>query len=143
MQQKETVRDIEFHIKALTLIIGVGTLIFSMMLLIGGVVLLPAVLFAPLSGMSSGGPLEAVALGLGSAAVIFAVLNLCLGLSAAYGLYKKRPWGRILAIVDSTISLFSFPLGTLLGAYGLWVLLPQDAALYLSGDGEKYSEKAL
>jgi len=40
----------------------------------------------------------------------------------------------VLALVDCTISLFSFPVGTVVGAYGLWVLLPGDVALYLGGD---------
>jgi hypothetical protein len=134
MQQEKYRRDIEFHIKALTLIIAVGTVIFSTMLLIGGAVVLPAVFWAASAETSSGGPPEVIILGLGGAAVIFAVFNLSLGLSAAYGLYKRRPWGRVLALVDCTISLFSFPVGTVVGAYGLWVLLPGDAALYLGGD---------
>ncbi|MFN2123545.1 MAG: hypothetical protein ACK2UP_08605 [Candidatus Promineifilaceae bacterium] len=132
MNQKENKRDIELHIKALTLIIAVGTVIFSTMLLIGGTVLLPILISAAAEEMTSAGPLEAVALGLSGTAVVFALANLCLGLSAAYGLYKRRPWGRVLAMIDSSISLFSFPIGTIVGAYGLWVLLPEDAALYLN-----------
>jgi hypothetical protein len=123
MQQEKYHRDIEFHIKALTLIIAVGTVIFSTMLLIGGAVLLPAVFWAASGEMRGGGPPEALILGL--------------GLSAAYGLYKRRPWGRVLALIDCSISLFSFPVGTIVGAYGLWVLLPGDAALYLGG-GERH-----
>lgn len=130
-------RNIETHIQILTILIAAGTLIFSTSLLIGGLVLLPAVFFAPMSDIPSGGPLEAIILGLGSMAMIFAIANLCLGLSAAYGLYKRRPWGRVLAIIDSGVSLLSFPIGTILGAYGLWVLLPEDAALYLGGGEEK------
>ena len=124
------------HVQILAVIIAAGTLIFSTSLLIGGLILLPAVFFAPFNDLPSGGPLEAIVLSLGSVAALFAIANLCLGLSAAFGLYKRRPWGRVLAIIDSTISLISFPIGTIVGAYGLWVLLPEDAALYLSGEKE-------
>jgi hypothetical protein len=64
-------------------------------------------------------------------------------LSAAYGLQKRRPWGRILAIIDSSVSLLSFPIGTVLGAYGLWVLLPYDAAGYLNDNKDQKFKAAL
>jgi hypothetical protein len=124
-------RNIEMHVQLLAILIAVGTLVFSTSLLIGGFVLLPAVFFAPFNDTPIGGPLESVLLGLGGLAMLFAVGNLMLGMSAAYGLFKRRPWGRVLAIIDSGISLISFPIGTILGTYGLWVLLPADAAEYL------------
>ena len=134
-------RDIESHVHLLTILIAAGTVIFSSFLLISGLVLLPAVFISPLADMHSIGPLETIVLGFGSLAVLFALANLTLGLSPAYGLYKRRPWGRFLAIIDSCISLISFPIGTILGAYGLWVLLPADAAEYLN-DGEDKKLKA-
>ena len=42
---------------------------------------------------------------------------------AGFGLVRRRPWARLLAIVLSVLSLVNFPFGTALGAYGLWVLL--------------------
>lgn len=39
------------------------------------------------------------------------------------GLLKRRGWARILMIIVSIFGLFSFPFGTVLGAYSLWVLL--------------------
>ena len=47
------------------------------------------------------------------------------GLAAGYGLLKFKPWARILGIVLSALNLINIPLGTILGAYGLWVLLSQ------------------
>lgn len=123
-------RNLDTHVPLLAVIIAAGTLLFSTSLLIGGLVLLPAAFYVPYAGAQAGAPLEALLLGFGSAAMLFAVANLLLGLSAAYGLYKRRPWGRVLAIIDSGISLISFPIGTILGAYGLWVLLPADAEAY-------------
>lgn len=45
------------------------------------------------------------------------------GLIAGFGLLGFRPWARILTIVLSAIELLNFPFGTILGAYGLWVLM--------------------
>jgi hypothetical protein len=45
------------------------------------------------------------------------------GLIAGYGLLTLRPWARITGIVLSAVGLIYVPFGTVLGAYGLWVLL--------------------
>ena len=47
---------------------------------------------------------------------------------AGIGLLKHRPWARILMIVVSVLNLINIPFGTLLGIYGLWVLLSQNTA---------------
>ena len=53
---------------------------------------------------------------------------------AGIGLLERRPWARILAIVLSILGLLHFPLGTLVGAYGLWVLFnPETEALFRGG----------
>jgi hypothetical protein len=49
-------------------------------------------------------------------------------LIAGIGLLKHRGWARILTMIVSVIGLIDFPVGTALGAYGLWVLLHRDAA---------------
>lgn len=46
------------------------------------------------------------------------------GIAAGWGLLQKRPWARMLAIVLGCVSLIDMPLGTALGIYTLWVLLP-------------------
>lgn len=51
---------------------------------------------------------------------------------AGYGLLKKYNWARILTIILSVIALFEFPLGTILGAYGLYVLLHGESSLIFS-----------
>jgi hypothetical protein len=45
--------------------------------------------------------------------------------AAGIGLLTIQPWARLLAIVTGVVELISFPLGTALGIYTLWVLLPQ------------------
>jgi hypothetical protein len=47
---------------------------------------------------------------------------------AGIGLLKRRSWARILAIVLSVLNLINIPFGTLLGIYGLWVLLSRNTA---------------
>lgn len=48
-------------------------------------------------------------------------------LIAAWGLYECEPWARGLAIVLSVFAMLRFPLGTALGIYTLWVLLPDPS----------------
>jgi hypothetical protein len=70
---------------------------------------------------------------IGAAAFIFTLVLSLPSLIAGIGLLKYRPWARILTIVLSAIDLLHIPLGTLLGIYGLWVLLsPQTEALFRS-----------
>ena len=54
---------------------------------------------------------------------LFSVPNLI----AAWGLFRFQPWARILAIILGCLHLFSFPFGTALGVYTLWVLLPSES----------------
>lgn len=59
---------------------------------------------------------------------LFATLIGLPGLVGSIALLNGRPWARPLAIGVSAVWLLVFPLGTLLGAYGLWALLRQPAA---------------
>ena len=47
-------------------------------------------------------------------------------LITGYGLFNYKPWARIVGIVLSAISLINVPIGTVIGAYGLWVLLNKE-----------------
>jgi hypothetical protein len=62
----------------------------------------------------------------GGAMVAFLVLASIPGMAAGWGLMKFRPWARILALVLSILALILFPFGTLIGIYGLWVLLNKE-----------------
>ena len=46
------------------------------------------------------------------------------GFFAGWGLLQREPWARMLTMVLSFLALLNFPLGTALGVYSLWVLLP-------------------
>jgi hypothetical protein len=73
-------------------------------------------------------------LGLAGAAMF--VVLLCLGIPgiiAGIGLLKFKRWARILGIVLSAIRLISFPFGTIVGIYGLWVLFNKEAEALFEG----------
>ena len=44
-------------------------------------------------------------------------------LITGYGLLQYKQWARVVGIVLSAVSLINIPIGTVIGAYGLWVLL--------------------
>ena len=50
--------------------------------------------------------------------LLFAALDFLIG----FKMLKEKAIGRTLGIIGSILSLFSFPLGTALGVYGLWFL---------------------
>jgi uncharacterized membrane protein (DUF2068 family) len=50
-----------------------------------------------------------------------------LGIVAGWGLLERQPWARMLAIILGCFSLVDMPLGTALGVYTLWVLLPAQS----------------
>ncbi len=59
--------------------------------------------------------------------VIF--LNILLGaplVFAGVGLLRCQGWARTLATVLCALQIISFPLGSILGAYGLWVLTSEE-----------------
>jgi hypothetical protein len=54
----------------------------------------------------------------------FLMLKGIVGIIVGWGLLDRQSWARILAIILGFLSLLHFPLGTALGIYTLWVLLP-------------------
>lgn len=64
----------------------------------------------------------------GAALGAFMLLLSIPGIVAGAGLLKYRPWARIVTIVLSALNLMNFPLGTIVGIYGLWVMLSEEGA---------------
>lgn len=58
-------------------------------------------------------------------AVVFIVISIP-GILAGMGLYKRKEWARILTMVLSVIEIFSFPFGTAIGIYSIWVLIQPE-----------------
>jgi hypothetical protein len=72
----------------------------------------------------------------GTALLIFFMALALPGLAAGWGLLNFRPWARILGIVLSALNLINFPFGTLLGIYGLWVLLSKETELLFTASSQ-------
>jgi hypothetical protein len=51
-----------------------------------------------------------------------------LSLFAGWGLLQRETWARPLTIVMAFLGIFHVPLGTALGIYTIWVLLPNESA---------------
>jgi len=59
---------------------------------------------------------------------LFLIAQAAAGFLAAWGLLQRKPWARTLALILAFLALLSFPLGTALGIYTIWV--------FLAGNGE-------
>ena len=111
-------------------VLAVLYLVFAgLSLLVGVGILAVAGVVSSLMGMSDASDVRFmipfIRLG-GVAAAVFCFVWSVPGLVAGIGLLKRRPWGRILGIVVSALSLVHVPFGTALGVYGLWVLFHRD-----------------
>jgi hypothetical protein len=69
----------------------------------------------------------------GVAIACFLILVSLPGMLAGIGLLKMRPWARIVAIIVGVLHILSFPLGTALGVYTLWVLLNAETETLFRG----------
>lgn len=55
------------------------------------------------------------------------------GLAGGIGLLYGKPWARVVLIILSALILLAVPVGTIFGAFGLWVLLGGEANRVFSG----------
>lgn len=62
----------------------------------------------------------------GTLLTIFLLVLSIPGLITGFGLLSFKNWARILGIVLSALNLIHVPFGTVLGVYGLWVLLSKE-----------------
>jgi hypothetical protein len=124
----QTMQTMQMHVKVLgilylavsSLFLGIAVLI---LLVLGGT--------AGIVGATADPQEAAIAipiLGLaGSTVAMFLGFFSLPGLVTGFGLLTFKPWARVLGIVLSALNLINVGIGTLLGAYGLWVLLNKDA----------------
>lgn len=126
-------RDMQVHVKVLGAIyiaFAALGLLFALLIAVGlgGAV--------GLAG-ASGDPDAALAIpiiGIAGTVLLGVIGILCLpGLAAGIGLLYFKSWARVLGIVLAAICLIGFPWLTILGAYGLWVLLSRDSEHLFDG----------
>jgi len=65
-----------------------------------------------------------LSMGLTWIAILFAVFGV-IHLILAWGLHERKLWARPLGLAIGFLALLRFPLGTALGIYTIWVLLPE------------------
>jgi hypothetical protein len=121
------------HVKVL----GVLHIALGALGLIGALVLI--LVFGGAAGIvgASGDPEAAAAVPIigitGTALVIFVVATSLPGVIIGIGLLQFRSWARIGGLVLSIFDLIWIPFGTILGVYGLWVLLSKDTERAFKG----------
>ena len=95
--------------------------------LLGGVlVLLGAATTIPVALQSGKPEVFGFVVGYGAVGVVLLV--------SAYGLRALKPWTRVLSSVLCGLGLIGFPIGTLINAYFLWLLLSAKGQTILSED---------
>jgi len=119
-------RDWELHIN----ILGWLYMLSSALFLVIGLV---ALLFMAGIGLATQDPVAFQILGVVglSGALFFTLLSLP-GLAAGYGLLKRYPWARVLALIVAFFNLANFPVGSAIGVYTFVVLLQ-------AGMGEQFA----
>lgn len=63
---------------------------------------------------------------------LIGVLGIAMGalyIAAGIGVQKRTSWARVIGVITSILSLFSFPLGTAYGILGIWLLATEKRAI--------------
>jgi len=108
------------HIK----IVAIVNILYSALGLLSAAAVLMGGIFG---GIFSGGLVGFVAgtvAGLVGALVLGAIS--LFGLIAGFGLLNHQQWARYVIVAVSAFRLFKWPVGTIFGAYSLWVLLNDE-----------------
>jgi hypothetical protein len=112
-------------------ILGWCFIVYSSLIVLVGLAIGSVVLF----GGAISGDRQAMFItgAVGTAIACFLILVSLPGMIAGLGLLKMRPWARIVAIVVGVLHILSFPFGTALGIYTLWVLLNAETEAMFRG----------
>jgi hypothetical protein len=112
-------------------LVGILWMAYSALSVVGGVVLVVVAhtLFGRMINIPNGPPPEITSWLRPFLTFIggLILVKAAAGFIAGWGLLQREPWARVVALVVGFISLFNVPLGTVLGIYTLWVLLPAQS----------------
>ena len=101
-----------------------GTMIFGWPFFLHGYFIRRRPFGFPFFGwLSSGFLLRGMMAGVGTGVLLLGAL----GVAAGWGLWHRKSWARVLALILGFLALLRFPLGTSLGIYTLWVMLSREA----------------
>lgn len=122
-------RNVETHftgIAIVNLVVAIPGFLLGLVIFLGGLLgagIVNAVSDVPALGtlLAAGGFL------VGLAMVVLAIP----GIASGIGLLKRRSWAKPWTVLVAVVSLFNVPIGTIFGAYALWVMSwdETDAAL--------------
>ncbi len=112
-------------------LVGILWIAYSALSLVGGIVLyvVAHTLFGNVIHIPNGPPPELTSW-LRPLLTFFSGLILAkaaAGFIAGWGLLQREHWARVVTLVVGFVALFNVPLGTALGIYTLWVLLPSQS----------------
>lgn len=83
----------------------------------------------------SAGITGALAIALGIFFLALAIFYVFVG----FGLWNHSSWARIAVIVMSVLDLFSFPIGTIIGAVGIWLFGFDETIKSLFSNSQEYA----
>ena len=95
---------------------------------------LGAVAFIAFPAAMWGSALPAAIFGL-SIAILVLIYFIDIAIAGGIGLLKGREWGRVLSIIHSVPSLFSVPVGTIIGIIVIMYLMKADVKRYFQAGG--------
>jgi hypothetical protein len=115
------------HVK----LVGILWMAYSALHLVGGVILLLISNFVIVKiGEIPNGPPPEMMMWIRPVISIVGWLILAkaaIGIIAGWGLLQHEEWARVFALVVGFLALLNVPIGTALGIYTLWVLLPSQS----------------
>ena len=100
--------------------------------------LMAAVIATVLGGVGIlSGEVEVFAMlsGIGGLIALFIGLLSVPSILGGWGILHRKPWARILVLILGFLNLFSFPIGTLIGGFSVYVLLKDEAKRLFEGGG--------
>ncbi|HWR13944.1 MAG TPA: zinc ribbon domain-containing protein [Terriglobales bacterium] len=111
-------------------LLAILTIVYSSLILIAGifVLVIARVVLSGILGMASNAPPPPKFVFHLIALVGWLILAKgAVGMAAGIGLLNRVPWARTLTLIVGFLSLLSIPIGTAIGIYTIWVLLPSGA----------------
>jgi len=125
--QAEAIRRAHIQHEASVKSIGTLYMLGCFLLVVGGIGAL--ISFVGFGGGGLAGPQEMMIV-IGVATIYIGIG--CLQGFTAFGLWNLKPWARWVAVIFSAIGLLGFPIGTLICAYFLYLLLSGKGTMIFS-----------
>jgi hypothetical protein len=112
-------------------LVGILWMAYSALHAVGGVVVIivAQVIFGHMMNIPNGPPPEVTVWLRPILSVVgwLLLVKAAAGFIAGWGLLQRQDWARTVALVVGFVALLNVPLGTALGIYTLWVLLPAQS----------------